>query len=79
MMASPLRISIPLLRDLLPVTDCRIVNCFVAETGVAGFAGLVACSPNAEVRKKTIAKKVSFDSNEDCFIVTVDFLAPRIN
>jgi hypothetical protein len=67
----------PLPRDLLPVTDCSSMNCFAEETGAAEVPGIVACSPNADDRKKTIAKRVSVENSEECFILIVDFLAMR--
>jgi hypothetical protein len=50
---------------------------FSEETGATEFATLVACSLNAEDRKKKIAAKVSVESSEECFILIVDFLAGR--
>jgi hypothetical protein len=67
----------PLLKGLLLVTTCNRVIRFSEETGGTEFATLVACSPNAEDRKKKIAAKVSVESSEECFILIVDFLAGR--
>jgi hypothetical protein len=49
------------------------------ETGAAEFAGPFTCSPNAEARRKTIAKKVSVEGSEGSFILFVDFLTGWIN
>jgi hypothetical protein len=67
----------PLLRGLLPVTACRTENALSEGTGGTEFAGLAACSPKAGDRKRTMAKKVSVESSEEGFILTVDFLAGR--
>ena len=51
-----------------------MVNGFVGGLGVEGFAGFVACSPNAEARTRAIAKRKRVESGRFCFIFFDDFL-----
>jgi hypothetical protein len=56
-----------------------MVNGFVGGSGVEGFAGLVACSPNAEARTRAITKRKRVENGRFCFIFFVYFLATWIN
>lgn len=58
---------------MLPVMDCRMVNCCGKSSGVEEFGGLVACSPDAEARTRAIAKRMRVESSRFWFIVFGDF------
>lgn len=78
MTAAPLRISTPLRRDRLPVTDCSMANWLVGVLGEV-FAETVAWAPNAEARTSAIARRKKVESDRLCFILLADFLATQLN
>jgi hypothetical protein len=59
--------------------ELSLANCLGKGSGVEEFAGLVACSPNAEARTRAIARRKRVESSRFWFIVFGDFLATRLN